>query len=309
MHYPFQPLSSLSATTPNININNMTDSVIDISEAISKYGIAIVIMAVFFVIFMILIVIMLYSNTKMINQIISSKSANDKHDQDIINKFVDSALNGKGSDVIVNTLSRKLEENLKPIKQAIVNNDHEQDDYHKDLVGTYIDINMAFKDVSRAAMNELKCDRIAIYVFHNGNKSIHGLPFFKMSCIHEWTSQGTNTLRGKSHMDIPLHLFNDFIENLYKSGFYKSEDVEKSAEKDPSIKEFVEYSNIKSLYLVAIKDNDGVLAGFVAAEFAKVDAFEQDVQRDSYVRAIMDDMVYKVAPIVGNKHILKRDEE
>lgn len=312
MHYPFQPLLSPSSTTPNVNINNVTDSVVDLSEAISKYGIAIVIMAVFFVIFMILIVVMLYSNTKMINQIISSKSASDKQDQDIINKLVDNALEDKGmkdSDVIINTLTRKLDDKLQPIKQAVVNGDHEQDDYHRDLVGAYIDINMAFKDISRATMNELKCDRVAIYVFHNGNKSMHGLPFFKMSCIHEWTTHGTSTLRGKSHMDMPLHLFNDFIENLYRSGIYRSENVKKSMEDDPSIKEFVAFSDIESLYLVAVKDNDGALAGFVAAEFANIDTFEQDEQRDNFVRSIIDNMVSKVAPIVGNKYILKRNEE
>ena len=319
MDYLFQPLSifltSTTSTTPNIS--NVSDSVVDISEAISKYGVAVVIMAVFFVIFMILIVIMLYSNTKMINQIMTSKSDSEKQDQQLISKFVDSALDAKGikdSDKIVSTLTNELKESLLPLEQAVKHitegsNNDKDDDYHKDLVGAYSDINMAFKDISRSTMNTLNCDRVAIYIFHNGNKSMHGLPFFKMSCIHEWTSHGNNTLRGKSHMDMPLHLFNDFIENLYTSGVYKAQDVDKSAEEDPSIKEFTAFSNAKSIYLVAMKDNDGALAGFVAAEFSHIETFEDDSERDKSIKEIIDNMISKISPIVTNKYVFKYNDK
>ena len=240
MNILLQPLSTFLTAEmpmPNIDIGNTATGVVNISEAISKYGIAIVIMAVFFIIFMILIIIMLYSNTRMINQIIASKSASDQQDQTIISKFIDNALNEKGvssKEEIVNTLSNELKESLIPITQklealskAAEENPDNKDDYHKDIVGAYIDINMAFKDISRSTLVSLDCDRIAIYVFHNGNQSSHGLPFFKMSCIHEWTHHGINTFRGKSHIDLPLHLFNDFMENLYQTGYYKTEDVTK----------------------------------------------------------------------------------
>lgn len=317
MNYVIQPLSTfLTSDMPNVDISNVTTGVVNISEAISKYGVAIVIMAVFFVIFMILIVIMLYSNTKMINQIIASKSASDQQDQTIISKFIDNALDAKGvssKDEIVNTLSNELKESLTPITQKLEamskNEDHSEEDkndYHKDLVGAYIDINMAFKDISRETFTSLNCDRIAIYVFHNGNKSIHGLPFFKMSCIHEWTIHGTNTLRGKSHMDLPLHLFNDFIENLYQVGYYCTEDISAGKKDDPSIEEFVSYSGTKSLYLMAIKDNENSLAGFVSAEFNHVETFEHDELRGRHVRIILENMVSHIAPIIGNKYIYKR---
>lgn len=320
MNFELQPLSTfLTAEMPNVDISNVSTGVVNISEAISKYGIAIVIMAVFFVIFMILIVIMLYSNTRMINQIIASKSASDQQDQNIISKFIDNALDAKGvssKDEIVNTLSNELKESLTPITQkleslskATEENSDNKDDYHKDIVGAYIDINMAFKDISRSTLSSLNCDRIAIYVFHNGNKSMHGLPFFKMSCIHEWTLHGSNTLRGKSHIDLPLHLFNDFIENLYQVGYYYTEDISKGMEDDPSIKEFITFSGTKSLYLISIKDNEDSLAGFVSAEFNHVETFEQNELRGRQVRMILDNMVAHIAPIVGNKYIFKRNIE
>lgn len=309
-----QLLSTFLATDvamPNIDINNAANGVVNISEAISKYGIAIVIMAVFFVIFMILIIIMLYSNTKMINTIMNSNASSNKQDQEIISKFVDSTLEAKGlgnNKDIVDTLTHKLDERLHPIEEALKKNNIEEDkkeDYHKDLVGAYIDINMAFKNISRTTMNQLNCDRIAIYVFHNGNKSMYGLPFFKMSCIHEWTSLGNSTLRGKSHMDMPLHLFNDFIENLHRYGVYKAENVESAKEKDPSIEGFISYSNTKSLYMVAIKNDDGIISGFVTVEFDHTDCFEHDDKRDTDIRCIIDNMISKIAPIVSNPYIFK----
>ena len=304
----------LTADMPNMDISNAANGVVNISEAISKYGIAIVIMAVFFIIFMILIVIMLYSNTKMINTIMSNNANSNEQDQKLISKFVDSTLESKGlgdNKEIVDTLTHALDERLHPIEEVLKRNskeDEKKEDYHKDLVGAYIDINMAFKNISRTTMNQLNCDRIAIYVFHNGNKSMYGLPFFKMSCIHEWTSLGNNTLRGKSHMDMPLHLFNDFIENLHKYGVYKAQNIELAKEKDPSIEGFTSYSNTKALYLVAIKNDDGIISGFVSVEFDKPDSFENDDKRDTDIRFIVDNMISKIAPIVSNPYIFKYHE-
>ena len=322
MNLKTQVLSTFLAAEmpmPNMDIGNVTTGVVNVSEAISKYGIVVVIMAVFFVIFMILIVIMLYSNTKMINQIIASKSASDQQDQTIISKFIDNALDAKGvssKEEIVSTLSNELKESLTPITQKLetLSRLHEDDhaknrnDYHKDLVGAYIDINMVFKDITRTTLASLGCDRIGIYVFHNGNQSNYGLPFFKMSCIHEWTIHGINTLRGRSHIDLPLHMFNDFIENLYTSGYYCAEDISSAISEDPSITEFVSNSGAKSLYLKAIRDSYGDgLAGFVSAEFNHVESFEHDELRNRQVRMILDNMVTHLAPIIGNEYIFNRN--
>ena len=307
-------------TMPNVDISNAAEGVVNISEAISEYGIAIVIMAVFFVIFMILIIIMLYSNTRMINTIMNSNATSNKQDQEIISKFVDSTLESKGirttgTNNIVDTLTHALDDRIRPIEEALKqaantgNEESKKEDYHKDLVGAYIDINMAFKNISRTTMNQLGCDRIAIYVFHNGNKSMYGLPFFKMSCIHEWTSLGNNTLRGKSHMDMPLHLFNDFIENLHRYGVYKAENIDVAKEKDPSIEGFTSYSNTKAIYLVAIKNDDGIISGFVSIEFDNVDTFEKDDKRDMDIRHIVDNMISKIAPIVSNPYVFKHGEK
>ena len=308
--------STMDSPIPNMNIEDASSGVVNISEAIYKYGPAVVIAAVFFVIFMILIVIMLYNNTRMINQMMNSKVDSDKQDQALLSKLIENIMatgNKKdNTETLVNAVSELKDTLIDKIDHLEdgVHKDEEPkgDDYHKDIVGAYIDINMAFKDISRQTLNDLQCDRIAIYVFHNGNQSMYGLPFFKMSCIHEWTKHGSNTsLRGKSHSDMPLHLFNDFLEDLYKNGYYKAENIDNAMVEDNSIREFTALTDSKALYLIAVNDMYGSLIGFVDAEFHNVETFESDENRDAYIREKMEYMISKISPIIGNKYIYKKE--
>lgn len=309
-------LQLLSTTTSSDSVDistmsEMTDGVTSIAQAIYEYGYVIVLMSIFFIIFLALFLFMMRSNAKMVNQVISRQASSDDLDQQIITKFVENALDAQANKDKheVEDLIKDFQQTLKPIEDAIrgINDAKEQEEsYHKDLVGSHIDVNIAFKDASRKTLNALNCNRIAIYVFHNGNKSMHGLPFFKMSCIHEWHVKGVNTLRGKSHTDMPLHMFSDFIEDLWTSGVYKSENVEKSSNTDESISEFVAFSNAKALYIVGIKDDNDVLTGFIVAEFDDIDTFESDEIRNNEVYSTIQDMNNRISAIVTHKYIYKK---
>jgi len=315
MNFLFSFLA-LTATASEVkdpveNIGEAADAVDTIAKDINAYGLAVVIMAVFFVIFILLTFFVLRNNAKMTQYFMTHQNHSDKLEEELLSKFIDNALDaklGKKSDVTKDIVD-EVKSALKPMQQAAESIAAEQtidNQVHKDLVGTYIDVNMAFKDASRSTLTSLNCSRVAIYVFHNGNKSMHGLPFFKMSCVHEWTNKGSNTLRGKSHTDMPLHLFADFIEDLYKKGSYKAEDVHKSATKDPSIEEFIAYSKTKALYLSAVKDDNDVIAGFIAVEFEEADTFETDSVRNEEIRAVVDKMNTKIAPILTYHYMYRK---
>lgn len=293
------------------SVGEMTNGVTGIAKAISDYGPVIVLMSIFFVIFIALVVLVLRSNSKMMNQIINSKSKNDEMEQEIISKMLQSALEEQNEKNHIDTESilDEINKSLKALTGEKKEEKKESDDYHKDLVGAYIDVNMAFKDASREALNKLKCERIAIYVFHNGNNSLHGFPFFKMSCIHEWTSHGSNTLRGKFHSDMPLHMFDDFINDLWKDKVYKAADIEEVAKIDPSILEFTSYSSTKALYMIAIVDSNDTLAGFIVSEFSNPDTFDKDSVRDRFIYNILSEMRTKVSPIIVNKYVFKNRTE
>lgn len=261
-------------------LGNVTDAVVTLSDILGKYGPFIGILAVFLVLFICTILYVFISNRKMVNNILKSNEIEKKENND-------------SNEKILNALLKKLDEQDK--------NSNDESDAKKDLMNIYIDVNIAFKDACRIVLGKLKCDRVAVYVFHNGNNSSHGLPFFKMSCVTEWTTRGSATSRGKSHTDLPLHLFTDFIERVYNDGAYAVSDVKQQCIIDESVSAFTEYSNVQSFFIKGINDNDGSLAGFSIVEFRETNEFTNP---DVYARTeeALDTMNDNIKSIVIDHH-------
>lgn len=332
MNYLNLLLSENAGTDVIVDIANgaatTADGVTGISKAIHDYGPLVVIFSIFIVLFLGMALMILRSNSKLMDRVLKREESSDTLDQAVVTKFVEAALekytsttNGTPtnteaiakteSEKLVSKLTNELHDATKQLADDIhgINEKHNknnnEDDYHKDIVGAYIDVNIAFKDASRNCLNAINASRIGIYVFHNGNSSICGLPFFKFSCIHEWTSTGSATIRGKYHNDIPLQYFNDFIEDLWKDGYYKTANIEEAVKADPSLGEFVAYSNIKALYIVGVYDSNDKLAGFIIAEFDKDEDFDTNSSRDHAIYDALKKMAGKISPIIGHTYIYK----
>lgn len=286
----------------------------NISKVINDYGVAIACLALFFLLFIGMGVLFLKTNKNMMDSIIKKANSADNTERKIVDHFLDTTTkdndnNKDQSEQIISAI-----ESLKDtISNMNVNGDynhqeHSENDVHRDLVGAYIDVNMVFKDASRTCLNNLNCNRVAIYVFHNGNETSYGLPFFKMSCIHEWTPTGQCTMRGKSHTSLPLHFFNDFIEELWKSGEYVNDDIDRK-NISPSISDFLGYEHIKAMYALAIKDENDTLAGFIVAEFDRPDSFCSNEERKEFVKNELFEMSRKISPLVAKKYIYNKDND
>lgn len=297
--------TTTDSTEATEGVDSMIGGVTRLSGLMSNYGILIVVISAVLIILFVSILCLLISNSRMISNIMKMSNINNSTVINNLDKFTNSSINA--DNVEKKKSVKEFKKNIKPINQGkdLKNKNSFQEDYHKNIVGAYINVSMAFKDASRAVLNKIGCDRVAIYTFHNGNVSMYGLPFFKMSCIHEWTKTGVNTLRGKSHTDLPLHLFSDFIEDLWKNGKYISEDIEKSQAIDHSIKEFIAYSETKALYITAVKNFDDIIVGFIIAEFDHAETFESDQKRHDEIEKAMDDMSLKVSPILGSEYVYK----
>ena len=55
----------------------------------------------------------------------------------------------------------------------------------KNLMGIFMKLKDSIKENCITTMNKIGAVRIAIYLFHNGTHTTHGLSFFKMSCMCE----------------------------------------------------------------------------------------------------------------------------
>ena len=208
------------------------------------------------------------------------------------------------SQVNTNSKSNNTSATSQNIQQSSSNQQSSINDYHNDIVGAYIKVSLELKDICRTVDLKLGCSRVAIYVFHNGNSSLYGLPFFKMSCISEYMSHSDiHTMRGRTHIDMPLHIFNDIVETLYRNNVYLSQNIEETAKNDDCIEEFVRYSNVKALIAKGIDNKDGALAGFIVAEFADVDTFETDEKRYDIVMDVLKEASGSAKVLIGDKYV------
>ena len=284
------------------DINDTIDKVGQISTLLNEHGPLIVALAVFIVLFLVAILLLMLGNIWMMKRALGKSDKREEDDQALLAKLLEDVLNKKNNSDFSELKSdiSRLDTMLNNFIEGEQNKSVEINSpaEHKDLVKEYIYVSMAFKDVARSAYKKLGCDRLATYVFHNGNKSLHGLPFFKMSCIHEWTQRGLATIRGRNHTEMPLHAYSNFVESLYNTGVYKADDINDNIKNDSQMVDFVAFSDARGFYAVAIKGNDDEVAGFVLAEFSHIECFEDNPERDSFVKATIDEMISYISPIV-----------
>ena len=198
-----------------------------------------------------------------------------------------------------NTVMESIEASVKKEKES-----------HKNIVSVYIDSEKVFKEASSAAMRELKCHRIAIYLFHNGNSTPYGYPFAKMSCVHEITDKGSYlTPRGHSHINVPLYVFSELIEDLSDDGECIVENVkELAANGDIQIGTFIQGDNVESIFAASIKNSDNCLVSFAIAEFQE----KQDFSNEEYlntIRSALHDMNNSIYHIVVSDEFVDNFEE
>lgn len=214
-------------------VGDITNQVTTLSESIFKFGVSTVIIAVGIIVFLIVGIAIFKSSQKQFERTLDS------------NKNMMENMQNQNNDLIkfitdkCNTAEPKL-------------------------VTSYLDINISLRSICKTLITKLECSRVAVYVFHNGNKSSHGLPFFKMSCIGEWTRRNAGTCGASSQSDLPLYLFSDMVESLYEHGEYLVNNIDLITESH--LTDFVCPGN-KSLVAFQITDEYENLAGFTVVEF------------------------------------------
>lgn len=209
------------------------------SELLNNYGPAIVILAVFLILFLYLTLHMLSTNQKNMQNMIDQNKA-----------YVDQIM-----ETNKNLIKTALEETY----------GHDYDE--KNIVEIFVKLNETLKDECRSTLEKTNAERTAVYVFHNGASASHGLPFFKLSCISEWIKRGSeSTSRMKEHTNIPLSMFNALVTTLYNNGRMVVKDLSILANEDPFTHKFLASKRINSCVVECVYDSDNRIMGFVLAE-------------------------------------------
>ena len=313
------------ASTVTSGVSDIANSSSTIADSITKNGIYPTLIAILICVVIVLTIFLAYTmltNKKKLQEEVDKGRTSDRDMlNDLVGQLLQSYLSQHPS-IVSNTQAQQPQS-----QQSQSNNNNQNNtnatsqnnqpasnvqqqttsDYHSDIVGAYIKVSLELKDICRTVDLKLGCSRVAIYVFHNGNSSLYGLPFFKMSCISEYYSQtDIHQTRGKNHVDLPLHLFDDIVESLYNHDVYVSENVEDKAKFDSCIEEFVRYSNAKALAAKGIKNDEGSLAGFIVAEFPNIDTFESDKERYNTVTSVLTEASGSAKVLIANKYVYEK---
>lgn len=292
LHFLVNTINSESSDAATTILSETVNDVTNLAGTISEHGILVVIAAAFLVFTILIFLLFLHLNNTMLKAVIKQFTDNANRNDSITDRLVDFVTNEdddtKGNEEIMTKLKeqKKQEEDSKQVPK-----------HGKDLVKLYINRETVFKSAAKIVFESLKCSRIGIYVFHNGNETPYGLPFIKMSCIFDQGVNGIKTQRGLSHINMPLHFFDDMVEALYNNNEYYC-NIE-GTDENSSIRSFAASSNSKSGYCVAIA-SEGTILGFISCEFSHNIDFNDAEELDK-IRSVMHDMTISIKYIIVNR--------
>lgn len=140
------------------------------------------------------------------------------------------------------------------------------------LVKQFLNINSSIKGILRDIYDDFNASRIAVYVFHNGVYSSHGLPFFKISCICEIVRKNSGVVKNiDAHNSMPLQMFDNSISHLSKHGHMIVEDADDDnneiVKNSPVLCGMLKSNNIKSAVGIALYDKEDNILGILIVEF------------------------------------------
>ena len=127
-------------------------------------------------------------------------------------------------------------------------------------------INENINGLLHKSRNNLESDRAYLFLFHNGGKALSGLSFQKMSCVNEVVGLGVAPCSEQSQM---IHRGNFSLLNsaLKKDGLYFVPDTSIIESTDTFSYCFFKSRHVESAYIVAVKDSNGYIVGFVGVDY------------------------------------------
>jgi len=237
------------------------EKVAGLAGLIKQYGMDVVIVAVFILLFVFLFRSTISNNNKMYDRIT----------------------------VMQDEMTKTLKE---LIKEATEKQEHKTEN----VLEIFIKLDSAMKDILTHSKIKLDCERLSVYAFHNGTRASHGFPFFKVSCISEQVKIASKTKPVlKEQIAIPLAVFDDSLYELYDHGYLIIDDIIKIKDDFPALYGMLRNNAIKSAIFVAIYNSKNEILGVAMAEYAN------ELEDDSMIEVIRNELVdvaIKLAPIM-----------
>lgn len=207
------------------------------------------------------------------------------------------AKNRSTNDEFKNHMKELNNEFLKEVMEYAYKSQQEQkheSKYEKDLFNTFVKLRNSIKEYCIMTMESTGACRLAVYLFHNGNHSTHGIKFFKMSCICEKVLIGSGIKEQSiEHSNIPINLFDSMVDNLINNGRYVVMNDDDTNNTNHRI--FISSPKIKYSQAISIFDSNNNILGFVLAEMDH----PYDRQKALEEKEKIDVLVNQLIPILS----------
>ena len=221
------------------SVESMVQQVTELSEAMTKYGVGVVAIAVLFLILLALMVFFLMFFKNMFE-------ANTKRTDQLIAWFE-------------NQMSKKAD---------------------SDIVKSSVESTNIIIDHLKYACSMTKCDRTAIYVFHNGQFLLNGCHIMKFSCLVEFALLSKhNHIYGQK--DVPISQIQNLCNKMLKHESLVFQDI--GAVPNSPLEEWCMRFGMKSLVAQAVYNGDGHILGFATAEY-----YHQKIDSNDIGRAVAE---------------------
>lgn len=280
--YAYATDGETSSASSIVSKGELINQVEQVAGIANKYGLTVTVLAVFLVLFMVFMGYQIITSDRNAKTMAENMKREAEQNREANQKMLEAIIAfANGTSISPNLSAPAAPQEPKDTHQEASNK-------QGNLMKGYIDSSIAFKDASRIAMEEIKCDRIAIYLFHNGNKSHYGYQFAKMSCIHEWTSRGIQTSRRTHHTNLPIYVFDSIVESLISDNEFVVGNISEYGilTDITQVQEFIAGSHVKAMFALGIRDHDNNLAAFTIAEFKDPRDFAEGSVYDSVKKAL-----------------------
>lgn len=134
-------------------------------------------------------------------------------------------------------------------------------------------VNFFISELLKQIKHESRADRAMVVLYHNGEHSIGGYSFTKMSCIHECISHNVGSSGKqlkpiqKDFTNIPISAFSTITKKLFTEGSFILSDLKDLKQHDLSTYEEFKRHSVKSARFYPLTDSSGHIFGFVCFEF------------------------------------------
>lgn len=227
------------------DVTTSVDDVMRLSEMMEKTGIAIVVIAVFLVIILISIIAFIGVAVR------TNKNREDQY----------------------GTLLREITEQNDKLVETLINNNNANN--QSGLFEVSVECGALIEEHLKYLYHTTKADRVALYVFHNGQRMLNGGHLLKMSCLNEY-SLSEKLLYSNRHKDIPISQISIVCNALLEKGCWACEDT--STIEDPALKQWTKAFDYKSVFIKGVFNTHGEVIGFASTEYIEAPIYPDRVE-------------------------------